>query len=419
MPNWRGQLNVKLDDTARRVLHWRRVAERQIAAMRLTDEAYRFFQWPRVIAAAVFAIVFALLFHIFARDFPIALRVEHQLADWRTGFMSDRRAAQHPHIAVVLVDDEILKGLPYTSPFDRGVLKRLVDALDAAGAKAIALDFFFQRPTEPAKDQELIAAIRATKAPVILAAADERTGGVSEEEFAFQREFVAATGRPVGYVNLDEDRDDIVRRRIGPKTGGAYPVSFAARIAEVDGKQDAGVGGRMAWLRRPLNNADTIFTVNGTSALDKGPVGTAVRERLQGRMVIVGGGFPDRDRHRTPLFPGDGQGGSNTIHGVFLHAHALAQILDGRYVREIPVWPVVLLVSMAGFMLGAHFQHRGFNWISGTMWTSVIIALDLFLFWQFRWIVPYVAAVTAWLVGGVAGYLAARLTQRLAMKQGL
>lgn len=409
---------MKLGDTVSRLLRWRRVVERHIVSMRLADEAYRFLRWQRVVAAAAFAVVFALLFHLFARDFPIALRVEHQLADWRTGFLSDRRPNQHPDIAVVLVDDETLKGLPYISPFDRGVLKRLIEALDAAGAKAIALDFFFQRPTEPDKDKALVAALRTTKAPIILAAADERTGGVTEEEFDFQREFIAATGRPAGYANLDEDRDDIVRRRIGPRPGGAYPVSFSARIAEVDGKKDADPGGRLAWLLRPANNADAIFTVKATLVLDKGAVGAAVRERIGGRFVLIGGGFPDRDRHRTPLFPNDGQGGSSTIHGVFLHAYAVAQMLDGRYVVEMREWPVVLLVSMAGFMLGAHFQHRGFSWISGTVWTGIVIALDLFLFWQFRWIVPYVAAMAAWLVGGAAGYFAARLTQRLAIEQG-
>jgi CHASE2 domain-containing sensor protein len=367
--------------------------------------------------AATFALVVTVLFHLLAQDFPVALRFEHQLADWRTGLLSDRLPTQHPQIAVVLVDDDTLKGLPYTSPVDRGVLARLVERLDAAGAKAIGLDFVFQRPTESGKDKALITAIRTTHAPVILAAGDERTRGLSEEELDYQRDFITQTGRRAGYANLDEDPDDVVRHRVDKSPDGRYPLSFAARLAEIDGKADTDPSGRMAWLRRPANNADTFFTVKASLVLDDSAVGEAVRARIKGRLVLVGGAFPDRDRHRTPLFASDGEGGTRDIHGVFLHAQALAQILDGRYVLETADWPVVLLVSMAGFMLGAHFQHRGFSWISGTVSTGLLIGLDLLLFWQLRWIVPYIAAVTAWVVGGFGGSLAVRLTEHRAAQQ--
>jgi CHASE2 domain-containing sensor protein len=364
------------------------------------------------VLAVVYAIIVTLLFHAVARDFPLALRFEHQLADWRTGLLSDQAQSQHPRIAVVLVDDRTLKGLPYTSPVDRGVLARLIERLDAAGAAAVAMDFVFQRPTEPDKDKRLIAAIRDARTALILAAGDERTAGLSEEEVAHQRDFITATEREVGYANLDEDRDDVVRHRVGNNPGGAFPISFAARIAAVDGKLDADPAGRMAWLRRPTNNADTFFTVNGALVLDDGPVGQAVRERLKGRLVIVGGGFPDRDRHRTPLFGGDGEGGGSTVHGVFLHAHAVAQIIDGRYIFEMPEWPVVLFLSAAGFMLGLHFEDRGFKWIPGTVSTGLLIAIDLLIFWQMRWVVPYVPAAAAWLLGGFGGFFTARLAQR-------
>lgn len=365
-----------------------------------------------VVVAVVYAIVMAVLIHVFASDFPLALRFEHQLADWRTGLLSDRAATQHPRIAVVLVDDATLKGLPYTSPVDRGVMTRLVKQLDAAGAAAIALDFVFQRPTEPAKDAMLRETLRDLRTPVILAAGDERTAALTDEERAYQGEFIAATGRAVGYANLDEDRDDVVRHRLGAHDGGAFPMSFAARIAAIDGKPDLDPAGRMAWLRRPANNADTFFTVNATHVLDDGPVGMAIRERIKGRLVLVGGAFPDRDRHRTPLFPADGERGGSAVHGVFLHAHALAQILDGRYIAELPEWPIVLFLSAAGFMLGLHFEQRGFKWVLGAVSTGSLIAIDLLLFWQLRWVAPYVIAVAAWLIGGFGGYATARAAER-------
>ncbi|MDX2203748.1 MAG: CHASE2 domain-containing protein [Hyphomicrobiaceae bacterium] len=372
----------------------------------------------RIVAGGALAVAAAFLLETAGRDFPLILRVEHQLADWRTGLLSDRPAGQNARIAVVLIDDRSLRSLPYTSPIDRGYLAGLVRRLDEAGAKAIALDIVFQRPTEPAKDEALAKALREARAEIVIAVGDERTWGLDEEEVAYQRAFAASTGRATGYVNLDADRDGVVRHRLGPNAEGSYPVSFAARVAQADGARDDDPAGRMAWLKRPLDNTDTFFKINAAAVMDDGPVGKLLRERLAGRLVLIGGAFIDRDLHRTPLFARDGEAGREIVHGVFLHAHAIAQILDGRYVRETASLPVVLLVSFAGFMLGSGFQGRGFRWLTGGLWTAVLIGVDLALYWQLRWVVPYVMATLGWVAGVVSGYIAARMLVRLGLKGG-
>jgi CHASE2 domain-containing sensor protein len=374
-------------------------------AIRMGNDRFRVSMRERgVLQGFLFAILLSYLFHWFALDFPTALRFEHQLADWRTGFLSDRRPSQHPEIAVVLVDDSTLKNFPYTSPVDRGLSAKLLQRIDAAGAKAIALDFIYQHATEPEKDQVLLAAIRDAKAKVILGAADERTFAFSTDDHEYQQKFLALTGRQAGYLNLDADADEVVRHRLGPSPGGAFQQSFASLIAAADGKAGSAGADRIAWLRRPADNADTFFTAKAETILGNGAVSSAMREQLNGRLVLVGGAFPDRDLHRTPLFNEDGEGGRGTIHGVFLHAQILAQILDGRIVRELPGWPTVFLVSFFGFILGRHFYRRGFSLVSGSVSAAALIGLDLLLFWQFRAVVPYLAASCAWLVGGVCGY---------------
>jgi adenylate cyclase len=362
-----------------------------------------------LLAGLLFAALLGYLFQLFASDFPVALRFEHQLADWRTGLLSDRLPSQHPRIAIVLIDDATLKNFPYTSPIDRGLAAKLLKRIDAAGAKAIALDFIYQHATEPEKDRVLLDAIRDARAQVILGAADERTFAFTGDEHRYQQEFIASTGRRAGYLNLDADSDEVVRHRLGPKPGGSFPQSFASLIAAADDKPDLGGAGRIAWLRRPADNADTFFTAKAETVLSDGAVGSAMREQLNGRLVLVGGDFPDRDLHRTPLFDEDGEQGRNVIHGVFLHAQVLAQILDGRRVRELPGWPTVFLVSFFGFTLGRHFYRRGFSWVSGSVSAAGLIGLDLLIYWQFRAVVPYLAASCAWLLGGICGYRSAPL----------
>jgi CHASE2 domain-containing sensor protein len=312
-------------------------------------------------------------------------------------------------LALVLVDEGTLRRERYTSPVDRRVLARLVQKLDDLNAKTIALDFLFYRPTEPAKDDELVAALRSVKAQVILAAGDERTL-LDDEERKFQRDFLKRVERPAGYANIDEDRDEVVRHRLGPVARGEFPKSFATLIAEIDGVTDVNPSGRIAWLKRAENGANAFFDVNASDVLDDGVVATAMRERFKDRIVVVGGAFPDRDRHRTPLFDRDGEKGSGKVHGIYLHAHAAAQLLDNRSIKDVPEWPVVFVLCFLGYCLGWSFIQHGFGWMVGGISTGLLIAIDLLVFWKLRLVVPYVPASMAWIVGGFGGYLLRRAT---------
>lgn len=364
---------------------------------------------------------------------PVILRLEHQLADWRTGLLSDRLPEEHRRIAVVLIDESTLRTKQYTSPIDREVLAQLVRKIDALGAKAIALDIGFFRPTEEAKDAELLSALHDSRAEIILAAGDRRTM-LDDEERRFQRHFLDKAGRRYGYANVDEDKDEVLRRRLGPDPNGQgeFPKSFAAVIAEIDGKRDiepsnwiawlnkfdaaiAGLTGvntesstRIAWLKKPANGDETFFAVNALGVMAEGDVGAEVGSRLRDRLVLIGGGFPDRDLHRTPLFRRDAGGDTSKVHGIFLHAQVLAQILEGRSIEELPDWLVVFCVSLFGAYLGWSIHRHNLSWIVGFGWTAVLIVFDLILFWNWRVVVPYMPATMAWVVGCFGGYILRR-----------
>ena len=93
--------------------------------------------------------------------------------DWRTALLAPR-SAPRDDIVIVLIDEDSLTGYPYISPIDRGLSAEVVRAIDAAGAKAVGLDYIIDRPTEPAKDASFADAVRDAKATVILGAIDER-----------------------------------------------------------------------------------------------------------------------------------------------------------------------------------------------------------------------------------------------------
>ena len=154
---------------------------------------------------------------------PTLLRFDHSLADLRTAVLSERLPAQHPRIAVVLIDEQTLEKEPYYVA-DRGITARLVRKLDEMGAKAIGLDFLYYRATEPAKDADLEAAIRSAKSSIILAAGNSRAE-IEDHQHRYQADFIARVGRPAGYANLYKDSDDVVRRK-APPADEPFPKAF-------------------------------------------------------------------------------------------------------------------------------------------------------------------------------------------------
>ena len=179
--------------------------------------------FPRPALAVVFAILATLLLADLApRLAPGLLRFEHAMAELRTAMFSDRLATQHAGVAVVGISDQTLNDYKTRIPIDRGLLAKVIDALDAAGVKVIGIDILFFRPAPGDNEQVLIAALRRAKAKVVLGAADERIGLTAKEE-EFQKNFFAQVGRATGYVNLASERDWVVRFKAAPAPDPSTP----------------------------------------------------------------------------------------------------------------------------------------------------------------------------------------------------
>ena len=148
-----------------------------------------------VLLACMFAVVTSfILVDLVPRFAPGLLRFEYALADMRTALLSDQLPSQHPDVAVVGITDQTLSDYKIRLPIDRMLLSRLIEAIDAAGAKAIGIDLLFYRTTPADNDEMFINAVKNARAKVVIAAADERLG-LSQLQLDKQREFLALTGR--------------------------------------------------------------------------------------------------------------------------------------------------------------------------------------------------------------------------------
>ena len=386
-------------------------AEPQVQGKRASQPGSTLMRRP-LIWSGVFALLATLLLTDLApRYAPGLLRFEHYLGDVRTALLSDQLPSQHPSVAIVAITDDTLAGYRTYLPVDRDLLARVVEAVDAAGAKVIGLDFLF---TSPADGSEilLIEAIRRARAKVVLAAADERIG-LSQVQRDKQQAFLREVDRPAGYLNLATERDSVVRFMAQPNAEDkpAYPKSFAALIAESAGFTSSQDRARIAWLRTPRDGADTFLTISAEALLRPAddPVVQVLRAGLKDKIVLVGGTLREIDTHLTPLTNRH----EEKMHGVTIHAQMVAQMVDGRSIAQLETEAASLRLALAavaalGFLVGWGFRRRRKGLFASGVVSAVIIAVDTIVFWQFRIILPLVLALAAWFLGEFSGHYLGR-----------
>ena len=227
---------------------------------------------------------------------------------------------QNDEIVIIGLTDETLDTLPYRLPVDRDFMADLIEKLDAAGVRAIGIDSLYDRKTEPAKDERLRNAIRNAKAPVIPIWADE-TFGVDGERLDILQDFIG--DGPSGHGVIFSDRFDRTARRHKPvwDPNSPHPYQFPAAIADILGVPFDTATASIAWRGNTIEGDSPfkLYPAHWVSALPA--------EWFSNKIALIGVDLVDIDRHRTPfnVLPG-----TPRMSGIEIHAHALAQLLEGR-----------------------------------------------------------------------------------------
>jgi adenylate cyclase len=374
---------------------------------------------PRVARIVVLACAVGLVALVLVPKATPLAQLEYWTADWRTAFLSDTSDKEHPHLAVVVIDDKTLEPYPYLSPTDRGLVADLVSALKTAGAAVIGLDFYFVKATEPDKDAALLAALRpdASKVQIVLGVADERIR-LNESQRAFQERYLAQIDRPKGYLNLKIEADGTIRYKPSAAGTPTVSLSFAQAIALAAGAPTTNESSRIAWLLAPKAKAPfAIVRAEDLAAAARNPSSQSNREllsKIEGRIVLVGVDRPFLDQHVTPLRV---RSGTKTA-GILVHAQMVAELLDGRSVRELTVRQTQLLVlgmGLAGCVLSWLASHHGFNLGGWTLATILFVAIDVALFARWRFVLPFTMGMAAWVLGVTAGQFLSK-SRRIAVR---
>ena len=365
--------------------------------------------WVRLLATLLF-VAAGLYVARFSWEVPLASAGERALYDLRFYRTAERTLEQDPRIVMVTYNDETLQQLGKRSPLDRRMLARALTTIDAMNPRAIGIDILIDQ-AQP-EDGELIAAFRSLRAPTRLAFASNAANPDQieywQEEFlrGFLRRLQPGQTRPTSIRTETDLADDVIRR--WPRQAPNLPPLLANAMTD-DHPEFRGYA-RSIDFRLPATGEDDEVTVFANLPIQTVvELGEALRPAIEGRYVLIGGDIRDIDQYGTPMSQFTGR----RMNGMEVHAHMLAQQLDGRMPALIPGWALWLaagLVVAAGMLTGA-LEVRGWRLVLAML---VQVALIAFLPFQLQAMdvdtidLPAVGWGVGWLLAFMGAGAAAR-----------
>jgi adenylate cyclase len=336
---------------------------------------------------------------------PLFGDAERALYDLRVFRTAGIAAEQDPRIVLVTYDDDTLRQLEKRSPLDRAMLARALGLIDTMGPRAIGIDILIDQPQR--EDSALIETFRAMRTPTFLgyASSEANSAQIGYEQDQFLRAFVAQLRgtrvRPAS-IRMETDQNDNVVRRWPQMRAGLPPLlanamtsahpEFARYTRSID-------------FRLPRNADDPVFVNLPIQFVAEFP--ELVRPMIEGRHVLIGGNIFDVDDYETPMTRFTGR----WMKGVEVHAHMLAQQLDGRMPAAIPLWALWagVLAAVAAGAFSSLLEIRGWKLalvlaaqiaivaaLPFALQTRDVDTIDLPAFgWAVGWLLAFVGVGTA------------------------
>jgi len=279
---------------------------------------------------------------------PISTDAERALFDLRevTG-ERQRKVAQDDRIILIPYTQDTLRATEKRSPLDRAVLARALANIDGMGAKSIGVDILIDQPQ--AEDPQLMATLKSMRTPVRLAYANRATAGPEVEQWQqefLDRWFAGLAGSKVqpSSVRFEPDSDNVLRR--WPSLPANLPTLLP--MAVTGARPDFSYQGSIDF-RIPANHERPVFASLPIDLFADPATAPLLADQVKGRIVLIGGDFPDQDQFETPATRV--QVDSPTTSGLQSHATMAAQLLDLRLPRPaspIALWALAVLVVLCG-----------------------------------------------------------------------
>jgi serine/threonine protein kinase/CHASE2 domain-containing sensor protein len=289
---------------------------------------------PRRRALALLAVA------LVATGAGVAVRLSGAL-DWLGRSTVDARfslrGAQLPpgDVVVVGIDNDSIGSLP-RYPFSRRLHARAIERLHRAGARLIAYDVSFDRPTAPGPDDALFEAARRG-APVIFATSLISPSGGTQVLGGDAN--LASIGDRAAAADLPADGDGTLRHLLG-KVNGLPTLALATAQRLRATRPAEGLPGG-AWIDYP-GPPRTIHNISFAHVLD----GHFDRSSVRGKVVVVGATASLlHDLHDTAA--------GSPMSGPEVQAAAISTALSGFPLRSGSAAVNLILIALLGLSVPA------------------------------------------------------------------
>ncbi len=372
-------------------------------------------------------------------DFTLDLRQQTTPESFQSG-VGDRES----DVVLVLFDSvtvmDPVTGWPWISPFPRAHLAEVIEALSMAGARTIGVDVFLDRVfpnlNEIDNGDELLrdAIERAGNVILVTPVEQAEEGSVVSPPHPYFGEVAADVGSAELPSAFETFRDGTLAVRSGASLEPSFALAMYAhsRGMDVDSLLAESLErGRIALPGMPsaVGDIPADWSEGGRSAVGSiipfriryvgppssvdadGPPGTFqasasgtvpdiamfLPDLFRDKIVLVGTGFHNEDRFRTPFYSyshlpsGDAEAGGppepyGWMYGVEVHANALQNMLDGEYVRPLGPGGRLLLLLLVATVVGGVVFWQGTAW-GGVAAVLTLVATGLYAWWEWAGVV--------------------------------
>ncbi len=369
---------------------------------------------PSRMAATILFLIVAVLIARFSWQMPLIDAAERALYDARATLMAPH-VEQDKRIVLVTYNDETLFNTRIRSPLDRTLLANALGNIDQMGAKAIGIDIAFDSPRPD--DEVLKTQLRAMRTPTWLAYAEQASNPntIFYEQQKFLEAFIAAVAtdktKPTSVLFRTDD-DSVIRN--WPDRPKNLPPLMSNAMAPVD-PAHANFQGNIRFLvpaRAAAGQEEPVFAnipIDTFAMPMDADMRAGFSELVKDRYVLIGGDIIDNDQFNTPLsrFTDPITGQHETMIGLEVHAHMLAQQLDNGWSRPLsaPVlWILAVLIVLAGGLTSL-IDLRA-RWVALAFLGQMAFFIA-FPFWlQGRGVDTTTLPTFGWAIGWLFGYAA-------------
>ena len=367
---------------------------------------------PRRLAFTGALLIAAVLLARFSWFMPVSGDAERAIYDLRSYLLAPK-VAQDDRVLLVVYNDQTLINARKRSPLDRGLLAKALRNLDTMHPKAIGIDILFDQPQD--EDDDLIAALSATKTPISLAYAETQTNAddiIYEQQKYLESLLARLRGSLASPASIRLD-DSFGATRTWPKPDSGLPPLLGRAMLTAAGQGAEALPGYAGAIRyrRAANDDRPIFTTIPIDQFADPQIAPLMAPAVAGRYVLIGGSLVDVDRVSTSFTSVDGL----TRPGIEIHAEMLSQMLDGARLPHPSsgiLWLQVVLVVLAAALTGL-IEMRSWKFIP-LLALQAVLFVGLPFWLQARGVdtfqFPAVGPVLGWIIAFAAIVAAARAT---------